>query len=326
MSRIDIKSFESYSKLVYFVINNCDCTNIVTLAIYEHIKVDKLINLKQFADKFTNLQRLIIEYDTPNNLKQKNGLLFLESFQSVCVRLQNKLKIELFLGANLTQDDYSYLSKIMDKNKQQGQDQQPQFEIEKLHVRNKDHYYFQNCDDDIIINFIKKCDDNFGLKCLGIYLADSFQKKFMKQVLFKSIKFLAIYGAARDSSQIKHLIDFLSLDVICDKKLFVSVYDVRFSDCRNKSLWDQLCQAIYQLLTKQIPIDIFIIFEKFEIADKLDSKLCFETDEFLSQYKKPQCDNNPFCSSLEKPLASFSPFCVWQSGYDLSVLQVSNCH
>ena len=46
---------------------------------------------------------------------------------------------------------------------------------------------------------------------------------------------------------------------------------------------------------------------------------------FYLYYKKPNCQNNPFCSPLEKPLANFSPFCIWESGYQLSLLQITNC-
>ena len=214
---------------------------------------------------------------------------------------------------------------IMDKN--QPQIQQAQFEIEKLNIRTHDDFYSVKGEDDTIIEFIKKCDDNFGLKCLDVSLTHSFQEKLMTKVLFNSIKFLAIHDAGLDSNsfQIKHLIDFLSSDIMFDKKLFVGVYDVRFRNCKNKSLFDQLCQTIYQLLIKQIPIDIAIEFEKFDILDELHSQLCFGTDEFLSQYKKPKCENDAFCSPRGKPLARFSPFCGAQSEDDLFVLQVTNC-
>ena len=150
----------------------------------------------------------------------------------------------------------------------------------------KDHYYLRSsCDVEKILYFIEKFDDNLSLKCLDISLTHSFQEKLIEKILFKSIKILAIHGIGhgQDPKAMRVLIDYLSLDVIFDKKLFVAVYNVRFWDCKNKSMFDQLCQTIYQLFIKQIPIDIFIIFREFDILDKLDwTQLCFETDEFLS--------------------------------------------
>ena len=314
-----------------FAINNCNCTKIHTLKIQPYLRFDKsiIINaspvqiekvayLKQFALKFSNLKRLIIEYGQrrpfdENELKVPL-LLFLQLFESVI--LENNVRIELCIGVHATHDNYVYLMQLIDKYS---------LKINKLHIENGDDYR-NKCDDETIIDLIKKCDDNGGLKRLHIYLKQSFREKLMKKVLFKSIKVLSIHGGGLDFL-ITDLIGYLSLDVVFEKKLFVNVYNLKFWDCMNKSWFDKLCQTIHQLFVKQIPIDIYVIFQKFHIVKELDldSQLCFETEQFLSQYKKPQCQNNPFCSPCQEPCAAFYPLCLWHNGYCLSVLQASNC-
>ena len=78
---------------------------------------------------------------------------------------------------------------------------------------------------------------------------------------------------------------------------------------------EKIWQSIIQFIDQQIPFDIRI---SKRLTHGKDSCLSyFENEHFLSQYKKPQC-NNKFCLPRDKPLTTFDN----KRGY--SVLHLSN--
>ena len=326
------------------VIDKCDCGGVKSLTL-DRSAFDHSVNtnvLKKFAQKFINLEHLVLE------------------FYSRCD------KHVLLL--------WSLLNPIIVKNSESGHDKvqvvskkynvQIQIFTESIHLKTVNDMIEKN---KIIIDYIRLIVDdcweehqteiikllsNKRLKWLQFTNSDrsnaqfplvlqSLQNEdFLKQVKFdklKKIEFQDNYGFG--SSTMKMINQFLQLNWIVEKKVFVSTkFVVRHAnlspdpDSMSKTDFDaafeKLCQNIVRLMMKdKIAIDIKVTFEillddKFSVNDcgiKIFEKY-FDLDKIMQSYQVPSW--NEFCIGLQQPLIFFGIQDNWQ-GEKKDVLRVA---
>lgn len=304
--------------------------------------------MTKFAQKFENLQNLVVTFWDRCDVRV---CLILKLLKSVIVK--NKTKIQIKASHYVSSDEYIILNKTIKENGLQ---------IEKMEIAVGDTYS--------PFGYIKKAISNQGLahlrvenwqsggSNLGIII--NFLKKFEEsstaneskdeggneieknEVAFKALKILEIedFDALFSSCSNMTLInDFLNLQFIIDKKLFV-ITSFKAPPKKAKgdfiSLFDTLCKSVSRLLTKErIPIDIKVLFENLE-----DEPMCaeskkmfqsyFDEEKLVKNYKQPQC--NKYCKPLMNPFASFTTagesdtYSYHDNGMIFRVTNVERCY
>ena len=274
-----------------FVIENCDCSNVVTLKL-GRVKFDYYIDkviLKQFALKFCNLKTFEIEFISNFD---DSVLLFWQLLKPILSKNKSKVKLTVIYLGN---EDASSLSQRMDEK---------DLKINKLVI---------DCmRDDTVNSAIKLIQerDYCGLDHLAIEGAMMNGKKLLDELECKSInKFELIYH------NIKFVNELLEWKMIVEKQIFVIIdvcaYHWNFDNKDQVlSFFKQLYENVYRLFVQQIALDIKIKCKSVKDLKLLHSYLSmylsyFESKKFLSQYNSPNCNNNNLCLPRDKPYTYF---------------------
>ena len=286
-----------------FVMKHCDFSNITSLALinvrFDYHSINESL-LKQLAYKFKNLKRLKMK------CRHEFGsyvVLFWQLLNRIIIT-KNNVKVELdcdvFIEEGLGKFALNRSSRTI---------HQHDLKIESLVMHGISGGRIQ---------FVKKIDEsNKGCHRCKFYFWRRRQFDTLNRCLannelsFKCIKVLELEVDDRDASC---LIDFLALNIIIKKQLFIIVNLVSF-DIVNSSLFAKLCKNIHKLFVNQIAVDITILFPCQEKNKRLVSECLkmyskyFESKMFLSEYKKPKC-NTQLCLPRSRPLL----YLEWKTG------------
>ena len=279
-----------------FVIENCDCSNVTTLTLYNVTFDDKSINeviLKQLGSKFCNIKTLEISifFNVDDNV-----LLLWQLLKPIISKNKTQVKLEVDF---LTPDQEILLSKRMDEK---------DLKIDKLIIGDIRSY------DDI--KFIRER-DNGHLNHLAIEQAISISQtqKLLDEWKCQSITtFEWKTRASYSINNMNFVNSLLKWKMITEKQIFVIV-DVygnynKFGDCdAYLSSFKQLYENVYQLFVQQIALDIKIKLKGVQDSAVFSSYLSlyssyFRTAQFLSQYNSPKCNSN-LCLPRDKPYTYF---------------------
>ena len=340
------------------VIDKCDCSGVKSLS-FARAAFDEIVSceiLKKFAQKFVSLEHLVFEFYSGCD---EQVLLLWSYLNSIIVK-----------NTCSTSGNYNYNYKSMHM-------QPMHMHMSNSHVHVKmqiftESTHFEKINDmieknKIIIDYIRLIVDGFweehktGIRKLlsneklewlqltnsdesneqfPLVLQSLQNKDFLKKVKFDTLKRIEFQdNNSFGSSTMKMINQFLQLNLIVEKKLFIIAKFIvknshahESSDAILKSNFDasfeKLCKNIVRLMMKdKIAIDIKVTFE-IMLNDRLNLKDSaiktfqkhFGADKIMRSYQAPQC--NKFCIGLQEPVIFFGMQDDWE-GKKKDVLRVA---
>ena len=270
-----------------FVIENCDCSNISNLILYnvtfDHNSINREI-VKKFALKFYNLKTLDIKFFFA---VCDNMLIFWQSLKPILSK--NKTKVQLEVDYLQNEGEYRLITERMNEK---------DLKIDKLIVSGVSNFKYKLND---TIKLIQER-DNRGLNYLAINaneISGIAIQKLLDELKCKSITTFELKGRNINVTGINQL---LGWKMVAQKQILVIIdVDALYwqhgnNDDQVLSLFKQLCENVYQAFMQKIA---FYIKIEFRIKDSKLLCSClslyssyFENTQFLSKYIKPNCSNN----------------------------------